>query len=141
MHKQPYFVFLAKSLTSMALLVSAAVICILVLHCSGQCQCLPDFISTDSPSNDHRNESCSCSEWLAPLKEFVEYNNGCDHIMISFGHCLTYDEKTDSLYAGSCPYNNHNRLTIPWNFSKLERVMCAPYNRKGKLCGEENIGM
>ena len=47
-----------------------------------------------------------------------------------------------SYYVGSCPYrhrfNSTNRMfaELPNGASKLNDVMCGPYNRKGYLCGE-----
>ena len=60
------------------------------------------------------------------------------------GHCATFDEDTEILSLGVCPYHGfslseHDQewyTQLPDNISELNDYMCGPLNRKGELCRE-----
>ena len=65
---------------------------------------------------------------------------------IGNGMCATSPGEEGYYYVGGCPFihtsNSMNRLysETPSNASKLDEVMCGPYNRRGFLCGERKNG-
>ena len=63
-------------------------------------------------------------------------------VEIPDGICVTYSSQEDEYYGGSCPFR-HTETNNSRYFSELPTVpdqvnhtMCAPYNRKGFLCGK-----
>ena len=83
---------------------------------------------------DNSTQQCHCDPLLYCSQGLVE---------VSQGVCVTSvaGNKT-SYYLGICPFrhrfNSTNRMfaELPNDASKLNDVMCGPYNRKGYLCGE-----
>ena len=82
----------------------------------------------------------SVPEWLSSL----QYKNGsldCNTLACQNGVCATSAGQGDQYYIGNCPLrhtvNNTNRVhsEMPSDPGLLDDVMCAPYNRKGLLCG------
>ena len=70
-------------------------------------------------------------------------------VLLELGHCMTYNESTDTVALEKCPYfevGGHEILTvlynivtslnikIPENLSELNDFMCGPLNRTGFLC-------
>jgi len=61
-------------------------------------------------------------------------------------HCMTHnssyseEQESDSISFGSCPYvdysniAHHRYIALPGNASDLNKVFCAPLNRRGLLC-------
>ena len=82
---------------------------------------------------DNTTQECRCGYQLSCYLDKVE---------ISDGVCATSAGQGDQYYIGNCPLrhtvNNTNRVhsEIPSDPGLLDDVMCAPYNRKGLLCGE-----
>ena len=111
---------------------------LLVSVASSQQQCPPWFI----PVNTSTGESCLCDE-VKWNKTRFEYNSILctpeGKLNVYAGYCLSYNGSDNSLVAGACPfslYKNFSFLTVPENMSKLEDEMCAPFHRRGLLCGE-----
>ena len=111
---------------------------LLVSVASSQQQCPPWFI----PVNTSTGESCLCDEVKWNKTRFEYRSILCTpegKLNIYAGYCLSYNGSDNSLVAGACPfslYKNFSFLTVPENVSKLEDEMCAPFHRRGLLCGE-----
>ena len=64
--------------------------------------------------------------------------------LIRYNDCVTYDEDSDTMSLGFCPYfeiQDHvvakpGFVKLPDNISDLNRYMCEPMNRKGLLCSQ-----
>ena len=53
--------------------------------------------------------------------------------------CATSTEREGLYSAGKCPFiltENDTNRKLPSDPNLLDKVTCAPYNRKGLLCGE-----
>ena len=78
-------------------------------------------------------EQCECEPMLVCSNGKIEIENG---------FCVTSSEKEGDYYVGTCPFMakfnivNRRFSEMPSNTSKLEEVMCGPYNRRGLLCWE-----
>ena len=88
----------------------------------------------------YRNTSghCECGVELSGKIICCKDENRVD---VSVGFCMTWDNLTKSVLAGSCPYgynsNMTNRMysTLPSDPTQLNEKACGPYNREGLLCG------
>ena len=103
--------------------------------------CLSSALSASNTSScptwsyyNNSTQQCHCDPLLYCSQDLVEVLQGV---------CVTSaaGNKT-SYYVGICPFrhrfNSTNRMfaELPNDASKLNDVMCGPYNRKGYLCGE-----
>ena len=72
----------------------------------------------------------------------MKCNNASREVYLLEWFCMSQD--STGLVVGACPYHNHWSLTgtfqvhylLPRNTSDLEDLMCGPYNRKGRMCGQ-----
>ena len=61
---------------------------------------------------------------------------------IPIGHCMTYEESTNTIAYVLCPFlylNLTEDLGVMWlpdNISELNSYMCSSHNRKGQVCSE-----
>lgn len=123
------------------MIISALVIPLLVSVASSQQQCPPWFVPANS-STGVSGGSCLCDELQWNQTRFEYYSIICSpegKLNIYPGYCLSYNGSDNSLVAGACPfslYNNFTFLTVPENVSQLEDEMCAPFHRRGQLCGK-----
>ena len=88
----------------------------------------------------HQNSSCTCPD--IPNSILLCDKNG-NIVSIERNYCVTYDQDHQTLEVGYCIYNYHYSASshyqyyvLPSNKSEWNEVLCAPYNRKGTLCGE-----
>lgn len=128
-----------------ALLVCA----LLFVQCNGQLQHAPwqssmcpfGFVHANS-SSDSTGVSCVCNPALEMLSSILVCNNVTGHLEIYQHHCVTYSDESDSIFAGFCPYNqkvDHDGIMeLPWNITETRQneIMCGPFNRKGRICGQ-----
>ena len=86
----------------------------------------------------HTDEGCKCGAQVLGLicneeDNTIETMNGC---------CVTFDNFTESVLIGLCPYSYHTKQTkryyhvLPNDTAKLNNALCGPYNRKGLMCGK-----
>ena len=63
-------------------------------------------------------------------------------VTLKVGHCLTYDESSNTLTLDGCMYfekvghsiSEPGFINLPDNISELNDYMCGPMNRRGLLC-------
>ena len=85
------------------------------------------------------NGTCECGNDLGGI---VKCNNVSREVYLLEWFCMSQD--STGLVVGACPYHNHWSLTgtfqvhylLPKNISDLEDLVCGPYNRKGRMCGQ-----
>ncbi len=108
------------------------------------------------------NQTCSgvsCIQtWFVKREGSTSCEQGCDikyiirstdDVLLISSCCMTFDEKDNITYVGSCPSNsleitldNNLEAVVPHNVSDLNDAMCSEYNRTGLLCSrcEEDLG-
>ena len=63
--------------------------------------------------------------------------------MIQFGYCMTYEEGNGTFLV-ECPYfeywvlnvSNSEYIRLPEHQSELNRSICDPLNREGRVCSQ-----
>lgn len=132
-----------------------AMLCILLIFCI----CLQ---GVDGQNNLSRNsleqeDDMNCPPWFhynstsEKCKCFHHPDVKVDVIcteseaLLNFGSCMTYDNTTRITSLGQCVSflvedRNvsmlRNYIQLPKNLSELNEYMCAPMNRKGRVCSE-----
>ena len=106
----------------------------------GPITCPPGFVpaNTSGLGGGEQEKTCLCGEvWkhFNASRTVRCKDTDSEKFDIYTGHCLTYSAPTNSLSIGPCPYNLKYR-TLTLNVSELGVRMCAPFNRKGRLCEE-----
>ena len=89
------------------------------------------------PWGECSNNGCVCRKELNDYYS-VQCNNETLQLSVIKFHCVTYDNRTNNLFEGSC-IENHRRdyLPLPIDTSKLNQFMCEKkWNRTGRLCGK-----
>ncbi len=95
-----------------------------------------------------REGSTSCEPGY-DIRNTVRYKNKTGEVLLDGFSCMTFDEKDNITYVGSCPSNsleitleNNLETVVPHNVSDLNDAMCSAYNRTGLLCShcEEDLG-
>ena len=89
------------------------------------------------PWGECSNNSCVCREELNSYYS-VKCNSETLQLSVIKFHCVTFDNKSNDLFEGSC-IENHYRdyLPLPTEASKLNQFMCEKkWNRTGRLCGK-----
>ena len=75
------------------------------------------------------------------LSEKIICRKDENRVDVSVGFCMTWDNLTKSVLAGSCPYGYNSNMTnrrystLPSDPTQLNEKTCGPYNREGLLCG------
>ena len=81
------------------------------------------------------NGTCECGNDLGGI---VKCNNASREVYLLKWFCMSQD--STGLVVGACPYRVISRSYIhyllPKNSSDLEEIMCGPFNRKGRMCGQ-----
>lgn len=112
--------------------------------------CPPGFIVSDSGALKNVSSlanatSCKCVE---DVKGVVNCANvkGSAAAFILGGHCMTYDELSDSVAISDCVFScqvegplldgRTDYYLLPTKFSQLEETMCGKVNREGYQCSE-----
>ena len=78
-------------------------------------------------------------EWSCLKKSICRKDE--NRVDVSVGFCMTWDNLTKSVLAGSCPYGYKSNMTntmystLPSDPTQLNETTCGPYNREGLLCG------
>ena len=94
-----------------------------------------------STSNADRNINCTHGKILGrTLKACDKHSRKC---CLEVGHCMTYDNATQSALIGKCPYHLHKKsryrfyIELNTSYSKLNQFMCGgSLERNGTLCGK-----
>ena len=99
-------------------------------------------------SEENRLPSEHCSPWshfnsdtdkCESYKHVTCINGVCS---IPVGHCMTYDERKETLSYVICPFLHRNLtdnfagIYLPNNISELNSYMCSSKHRKGQVCSE-----
>ena len=92
---------------------------------------------------NNTTRKCECSIDKIISKESVKCSKEGD-ALIKYNDCITYDEDSNTISVGFCPYFEIRGHTVaepgfvklPGNISNLNSYMCEPMNRKGLLCGQ-----
>ena len=93
--------------------------------------CPPGFVP-------ERN-SCVCADWPNGM---VICNENPQQASMQIGYCMTYDNETSQVRAGSCATslfrNDFHKFyyLLPKKAINLNDQVCGPSNSKGLLCGE-----
>lgn len=107
---------------------------------SQQSACPPGFVPANASNSAAGGILCTCSEVWNHFNSShtVRCSPSGSTIKIYTGHCVTYNESTNSFFVGACPFNlNFETLVfLLSNLSEWGDEMCGPFNRKGRLCGE-----
>ena len=88
------------------------------------------FIETD--------EECKCGEIVLNL--ICNEENGTVEAINR--HCVTFDNNSETVLIGLCPYSYHTKMTkryyhvVPNDTAKLNNALCGPYNREGVMCAK-----
>ena len=97
----------------------------------------PTWFFADNTSST----GCSC------IGTHLEVICGSDAPLLYFGFCMTYNNSTETIEYGDCPYitrykynitivGNALYIELPSNVSTLNEFMCGPLNRESTLCGK-----
>ena len=83
------------------------------------------------------NGSCECGD---TLNGAIQCNISSHHLAIHNCYCMTYDESTGIIVAGTCVYGCASTQifrSLPFdNVSQLNNIMCGHLHRTGQLCGQ-----
>ncbi len=122
---------------SISLAIATVIVTLQVAVCSNQkcggASCIQTWFV--------RRESSSSCEPGYDIRDTVRYNNLTDDVLLISYSCMTFDEKDNITYVGSCPSNslktklkNNLETVVPHNVRDLNDAMCSAYNRTGLLC-------
>ena len=82
-----------------------------------------------------REGSTSCEQGC-DIKDTIRYKISTDDVLLISSCCMTFDEKDNITYVGSCPSNslditldNNLETVVPHNVSDLNDAMCSTHNR------------
>ena len=104
------------------------------------CALLSVFCVASGCPTWYRNTSGHC-ECGVELSEKIICRKDENRVDVSVGFCMTWDNLTKSVLAGSCPYGYNSNMTnrrystLPSDPTQLNEKTCGPYNREGLLCG------
>ena len=92
------------------------------------------------PWGECSNNRCVCRETLNNIHN-VQCNNETLQLSVSKCHCVTYDNKSEEVFEGSCIENCVNAygdyMPLPRKTFELNKFMCEErWNRTGRLCGK-----
>ena len=92
------------------------------------------------PWGECSNNRCVCREALNNIHN-VQCNNETLQLSVSKCHCVTYDNKSEEVFEGSCIENCANAyrdyMPLPHKTFELNKFMCEErWNRTGRLCGK-----
>ena len=97
----------------------------------------PTGIMNHNPDINQTDTQLLCSY---PAYQFSQLQCDQGRLQLSFGYCVTYDEKIKLLSVFNCPYFQlekfNNGIQLPRNLGQLNDYMCGPLNRKGLVCSE-----
>ena len=95
--------------------------------------CPPGFMLQGNGSN------CICVNWP---NRIVKCDEDSKNASMRIDYCMTYDNETGEIKAGACLRGFFRSDSYKFNYplpndmSALDEYVCAPLNRKGKICGE-----
>ena len=130
------------------LLIPVCIVIYLQLSlCESSFNCQPGFLlgnRTTSNCSAHASEkACLCNDNIWKCYGKDSHSVMCHNtttLEVGVGYCLTCDshfnESETVCWIGPCPYNLYGNVSFFSNLSALEDSMCAPFHRKGQLCGE-----
>lgn len=105
--------------------------------------CPPWYLPTPSTLQDF-SPRCYCAD---TLKNIVQCDNKNSSSYIALNYCMTYDNYTDMVLVGACPYAAIDPkyidgawIQLPPNVSEIDERLCTPLHREGLLCGECSDG-
>lgn len=93
--------------------------------------CPPGFVP--------QGNSCVCADWQYAMVMCDEVSQRASMLI---GYCMTYDNLTGEITAGTCPSGNFRcdsykfYYQLPNKASELNEHVCGPLNSKGMICGE-----
>ena len=85
---------------------------------------------------------CDCSKENEKIEQCKQYGNTT---YITYGVCVTYNNKSKLTVVGECPYNTASAKghfhSLPEEVLELNNQMCGPLNRTGLLCSQCRQGL
>ena len=106
---------------------------------SHHADCPPWFLPTSSSMQDDLSPQCYCAD---TLKNIVQCNSRNKSSYLSLYYCMTYNNDTDMVLVGACPYSaispniEGTWVPLPPKVSEINNATCALLHRTGLLCGE-----
>lgn len=86
---------------------------------------------------DSQKQQCVCHD----INEILVCNPATKSAFLVHGHCMTYDNETNTTSVAKCAYTLFSRNNASW-FTELPsnpnhlNAMCAEWNRDGSLCSQ-----
>ena len=86
---------------------------------------------------DSQVQQCICQG----INEMLVCNPATKTVSLVYGHCMTHDNETKTVFVAKCAYTLFNRNNASW-FTELPtnpshlNAMCNEWNRDGSLCSQ-----